>query len=241
MELIALGAAALITATISGMIGMGGGMSLLGVMTAILPASVVVPTHGVAQLTSNFTRTFAFLKHVKLKLYGIYAPFLLVGAGLATWLYDGEKMAWFKPGIGAFILIFLVWRRFSPKLRAPPIWVYPFVGTATGLLTVFVGATGPFIAPFFLRDDLTKEQIIGTKAACQATGHALKIPAFLYLGFDYAAHWPLLVVLCAGAVVGTFLGKWLLGKLTQRTFVWIFEIVLAALAVYLIASGLLSS
>ena len=41
------------TATVSAILGMAGGVTLLGVMTALLPAPIVVPLHGVVQLASN--------------------------------------------------------------------------------------------------------------------------------------------------------------------------------------------
>ena len=45
--------AALVTSIISGILGMAGGITLLGVMVALIPAGLVVPLHGVVQLGSN--------------------------------------------------------------------------------------------------------------------------------------------------------------------------------------------
>ena len=50
LDLVALTAAALITSMISAVLGMAGGITLLGVMTALLPPAQVVPLHGVVQL-----------------------------------------------------------------------------------------------------------------------------------------------------------------------------------------------
>ena len=210
-----------------------------------------MPVHGVAQLVSNGTRAIAFIKHVRWAIFVRYVPLLVVGVAGATWVFrtylEGEKLAWFKPFIGAFILAFLWWRRWKPLgrdagnaaanwARNPPLWIYPVLGLVVGFLAIFVGATGPFIAPFFLRDDLNKEQVIATKASVQVVGHILKVPAFFAIGFDYTAHVEVLAVLCVGVVVGTFIGKWLLGKLPENTFVILFECVLAVLACYLITS-----
>ena len=63
--MIVLVVACVVTATISGILGMAGGVTLLGVMTALLPAPVVVPLHGIVQLASNWTRTWAFRRHVR--------------------------------------------------------------------------------------------------------------------------------------------------------------------------------
>ena len=232
-----LPAAAYVTATISGVLGMAGGIALVAVMTAVLPAAHVVPVHGVVQLASNFTRTCVFLPHVKWKVFLYYAPTVAIGMAGAAWVWTGADPGWFKPGIGAFILAFLVWRRKAPKLRNLPYWTYVPVGLATGFLAVFVGATGPFIAPFFLRDDFEKERVIATKAVCQAWGHLLKIPTFLFLGFAYREHLPLIGVLLACVVLGTFTGKWALGRLKESSFILLYETVLAGIAVFLLVRG----
>jgi len=67
--------------------------------------------------------------------------------------------------------------------------------------------------------------------------HMAKIPAFLPLGFDYAAHWPLLAGLVVAVIVGTALGKRLLGKMSERFFLVLFQGVLAIIAVVLIVNG----
>lgn len=245
--------AAYLTATLSGVLGMGGGMLLVGVMALLLPATWVVPVHGVVQLCSNSTRTLVFLPHVRWRYFAAYSPFLLLGvAGAAAIyilildvdslgaLYDADKLEWFKPLIGLFLLLFLGWRRYKPTLRAPPLWLYAPLGAVTGFLAMFVGATGPFIAPFFLRDDFEKEEVIATKAACQMVGHGLKIPAFLIIGFEYSAHLPLLALLVAGVILGTLTGKRLLSRLDSKLFERLFIGLLTLLALHLIGSWLLT-
>jgi uncharacterized membrane protein YfcA len=232
-----LGVAALVTATISGFLGMGGGMVLLAIMTLLMPAHMVVPIHGVVQLASNGTRTFIFLPHVRWRVFVVYVVPATVGLIAATFVWSGDKMFWFKPAIGLFILGFLIYRRYSPKLRNPALWIYAPLGLVVGFLSIFVGATGPFLAPFFLRDDFQKENVIATKAACQMWLHLAKIPAFLVLEFNYAQHWLLLAGLVAAVIVGTYVGKRLLGKMSERFFSILFQGVLAVIAIVLIVNG----
>jgi len=233
-----LAAAALVTATLSGFLGMAGGVTLVGLMTLIVAPPLVIPLHGVVQLASNFTRTLAFLRHVYWRILAYYAVPMAVGVLLASMVWSGGKMEWFKPLIGAYLVVFLVLRRLKPKLRNPPMWNYAVLGLVTGFLAIFVGATGPFIAPFFLRDDFDKEQVIATKAVCQAWAHLLKLPAFLALGFDYAPHVGLLAIMIACVVAGTLLGKALLSRVSREGFGVAFEGVLGVLAAYLIGAYL---
>ena len=229
------------TATVSAILGMAGGVTLLGVMTALLPAPVVVPLHGIVQLASNWTRTWAFRKHVRWPIFFAFMAPAVVGVAIAANIWADLKLTWFRAWIGAFILFFLVWRRYKPKLRNPPLWSYALLGLAAGLLAIFVGATGPFLAPFFLRDDFDNEEVIATKAVCQTWLHLLKIPAFLALSFDYGPYVPLLAALVTAVIGGTYFGKHLLSMISKERFVLWFQLVLALLAVYLIASTVLPS
>jgi len=228
--------ACFVTATISGILGMAGGVTLLGVMTALLPAPVVVPLHGIVQLASNWTRTWAFRRHVRWSIFFAFMVPAVAGVALAANIWSDLKLTWFRAWIGAFILLFLVWRRYKPKLRNPPTWSYAVLGFAAGLLAIFVGATGPFLAPFFLRGDFDNEEVIATKAVCQTWLHLLKIPAFLALSFNYTPYTPVLVGLVVAVVGGTYLGKYLLSRISKERFVFWFQLVLGILAVYLIVS-----
>ena len=228
--------ACFVTATVSAILGMAGGVTLLGVMTALLPAQVVVPLHGIVQLASNWTRTWAFRKYVRWSIFFAFMIPAVVGVAIAANIWAGLKLTWFRAWIGAFILFFLVWRKYKPKLRNPPIWSYGVLGLAAGFLTIFVGATGPFLAPFFLRDDFENEEVIATKAVCQTWLHLLKIPAFLALSFDYTPYVSVLAALVAAVIGGTYFGKHLLSMISKERFVFWFQLVLAILAIYLILS-----
>lgn len=234
---VVLPVAAFAASTISGFMGMGGGITLIGVMSIVLPAAPVVPIHGLVQLASNLTRTLVFFKHVRWKVFAIYAVPVALGMAGAAMVWSGDKLAYFKPGIGVFILAFLYWRRHKPTLRNLPLWTYAPLGLVSGFIAIFVGATGPFIAPFFLRDDFKKEQVIATKAVCQAWGHLMKIPAFLLLDFDYLAHVGLIGALVVCVILGTLTGKWILGKMSPKAFVLAYEIVLGSIALLLIITG----
>ena len=65
MESIILIVAALVTSSISAVLGMGGGVVLLGIMAIIIPEGyMVIALHGVIQLFSNTTRTFIYRARV---------------------------------------------------------------------------------------------------------------------------------------------------------------------------------
>lgn len=228
--------AALVASAVSGTLGMGGGVLLLAVLASVLDPIAVVPIHGVVQLASNCTRFLALRKNVTWRIVALYATTMPIGAWLAVRVYQGAGTVWFKPAIGALIATFLVWDRFKPERLQLPKWVFLPAGVVGGFLTVSVGASGPFLAAFFLRDDLERREIVATKATIQTFGHLLKIPAFLSLGFDYRAHALTILPLIGCVIVGTFLGTALLKRLPEALFRRVFRFVLALLALRLGAS-----
>ena len=86
-----LALAALVTATISGIIGMGGGILLLAVIFSFLPHQDAIPVHAVVQLASNGTRLLAFLGNVDWPTIGRFALGAIPGAAIgATLLFAGS-------------------------------------------------------------------------------------------------------------------------------------------------------
>ena len=120
------------------------------------------------------------------------------------------KIDLLKPLIGIYIIWFLYLKK---KKKIQSDGVFLLMGTLSGLVTVFIGAAGPLIAPFFIDRNLSKENIVATKAACQTIGHIGKIPIFIYFfGVNYFHHWYVLLPLVLAVYSGTKIGKWYLGK-----------------------------
>ena len=245
MDTLTLILAAFITSSISAVLGMGGGIILLGIMAIIIPEGyAVVALHGIIQLVSNFTRSFVFRQHIKKDIIRQYLPGAVLGLSLSALiifllitLFQVEsakeiKIDFLKPIIGIFILWFLFGRRPQPKDDHPNFFG---VGLVSGITTVFIGATGPLIAPFFIKGKLTKETIIANKAICQAISHAGKIPLFiLFFQFDYFAELDVLLPLVVAVFMGTNFGKKILAFILEKVFQLLFRGTLTVIAIRLI-------
>ena len=124
MEQIILIITALITSSISAIIGMGGGVILLGIMAILIPEGyMVIALHGIIQMFSNGTRTFVFRQYLKKRLISEYFFGAIIGLGLSSIIIFGFinlyevksaneiKFDYLKPIIGIYILWFLFLRR----------------------------------------------------------------------------------------------------------------------------------
>ena len=245
MEQIILIIAALITSSISAVIGMGGGIILLGIMAILIPEGyMVIALHGIIQMVSNGTRTFVFRQHLKKNLISEYLFGALIGLGLSVIIvyalmqyYEVDsanqiKFDYLKPIIGLYILWYLYLKGAKKEQKNK---LFIIVGFISGLVSIFIGAVGPLIAPFFLRKDLTKENVIANKAACQIITHIGKIPIFMYFfNVNYIEQYTILLPLIISVYIGTNVGKKLLGSISEKTFKIIFKVCLTIIALRLV-------
>lgn len=230
-------AAAIGTSIISAIVGMAGGITLLAIMLLFLDPLVAIPLHAIVQVFSNGSRSLIHRKQIQ---WRILWPYLIPLLPLGWWSLELAQK--FPPDIarsliGIFVLV-ATWRpgwlllgthpgNAKPELR------FLGLGAVVGFLNVTFGATGPLIAPFFLNLDLTRFQLIGTKAACQMGSHIAKIVVFGIAGFAYAQWAGILATLCLGVIFGTWLGTRILGYVNEVWFVRIYRLVLTAVAINL--------
>jgi uncharacterized membrane protein YfcA len=129
------------------------------------------------------------------------------------------------------ILGLILYSLFRPK-KLPDLELqhknFFWVGFITGLLGIIAGAIDPVLAPFFVRKDLSKEEIIANKAAMQAIVHFSKIPVFLYLGFNYLPFLSFCLITNLACYFGTRFGILMLRKMSEQVFLRVFKIALIA-------------
>ncbi len=237
-----LSVTAFLTAIISATIGMAGGIVLLSVMTFfITDHTTLIAVHGVTQLASNTTRSFKLRQHIYMPIIWPTLIGLPIGTYISTQLIQSiEHKEVFFFLVAALIFYTVFKPKKLPALKIP-FWGFGFLAVIVGILGLLIGATGPLMAPFYLRDDLSKEQIVATKALNQTYGHLLKIPAIIYLSrlqgihpikFDYLEKDNLILIglMVAAVILGTHYGVKLLKKINEKTFRIVFKVALLAAA-----------
>ena len=225
---------AFLTANISAVAGMAGGVLLLSAMTFILPIKLIVPVHGVVQLISNSSRVFMLRKSVNRKIFLWFSLGLPIGTIISIRLITSLSDEKYLYLLIALIIFYSLFKpKVLPSLKIPTA-MFSILGILVGVLGPLIGATGPLVAPFMLRDDLTKEEIISTKASIQMLGHFIKIPTFIFLGFDYFQYSTLTLSMSVAVVLGTYTGVRILKHITQKNFNLIFKTALFFAAIRLL-------
>jgi uncharacterized protein len=211
-------------ALLSAMAGFGGGVLLLPVFTALFGLRVAVPMLTLTQLSSNAFRAWLNRGELHWRLIGWFAlgaaPFAVVG-GL---LLAHAPLGVLKRLLGAFLIGVVVWRRLHPHPRQPADRSFVAVGAASGLGSALLGSVGPLTAPFFLAYGLTRAAYIGTEAASALTMHVSKIAA--YGAGDLLTGRVLLfgAALTPATLAGAWVGKKVVGRISDRAFVILVEI-----------------
>lgn len=227
-----LGAVSFATAFISAAFGIGGGAAQLAAMAGLLPPAALVPVHGLVQLGANAGRAALFARH--LNWTGV-APFLLgaaLGAGLGGGLASALPPQAVQLGVAGFILWSVYGR--VPVLPGAAL----AVGVGSGLLTMFFGATGPFVAAWLKTLKLERMAFMARFSVLLTAQHGVKTLAFAFWGFAFGPWlWPCaLMILCGFA--GTALGKQALMRIDEARFRLILNAALTMIALRLVWSAL---
>ena len=220
------------TSALTAAFGIGGGVAMLGALAGTVSPALVVAVHGVVQLGSNFGRVILQRAHILWRPTLLFTAGSVVGAVLGALVFVALPEKLLLAILGAFILL-LAW---IPKPRIPGLET---AGVAIGgliatFVTIFVGATGPFVQALFLPLKLEKRTLVATHAACMAIQHGLKVVAFGYLGFAFGDWLPLIGLMVAAGFLGTWTGTRLLEKLPQALFEKILRVLLTIIALDLL-------
>lgn len=228
-------AASFATSALTAGLGIGGGVALLALMAYGMPVAALIPVHGVVQLGSNLGRFAVQRRHVHWRTLGAFALGSALGAGLGGRFVVGLPEAWLGLMLGAFVLV-MTWVK-VPKLAAASPLVLAVGGAAGSFLTMFFGATGPFVAAVLGAAFPERMTLVATHAAAMVVQHGLKILVFGLLGFAFAPYVPLLAAMIATGFLGTLAGTALLRRVPEARFRIAFRAVLTVLALDLMRRG----
>jgi uncharacterized protein len=234
-------AAAFVTATLSGVFGMAGGLILMGALALVLPVSAAFVTHGLLQLVANGWRAVLHRRHVRWDIVGWYALASAIAGGVVSLIaYQPSKPL-------LFLLLGLV-----PGLTwLPQKWINldaakPPQAFLSGLsvtgLNLTAGVAGPLLDIFFVRTELTRHAIVATKAATQVFAHLAKIvvygaPLVAGGGKGLPPVW-LFAVAVPLSMLGTVVGGRILDRMSDVNFKrWTRWIVTAVGVTYLVQAA----
>ena len=219
-------------------IGVGGGTMMLAALATVLPGMEIVPVHSTVQLGSNAGRALLARAHIDWRRTG----WIILGAVVGTLAAAPLVMYVLTPRmleglIGVFILINL-WMPL-PSLGKRIKHSAPFFGLIVSFIGVFVSAVGPLVSSYLKRDALPRLPLVATMAATLVGINLLRLTMFSVTGFDWSAWIALILILVAAGFAGTRVGLMLLGRMPERLFQRILQLLLTLIGLRLLWSALL--
>ena len=232
------------TAFLSSIFGMIGGLILMGILVSLIQVGPAMILHGLIQMTSNGYRAWLNQKDINWKIIGtLFLGNVIAMAALFFIAFVPDRITvLFALGI----LPYIAWA--MPNNLAFDVTKTP-IGILAGMVVVgtnlLAGVGGPLLDVFFQRVEMTRHQVVATKAVAQFLGHVSKVIFFGGLAVTSSAeNWPvfwLLITAMIVSVIGTTLGKKVLDRINDKTFFsWTQRIMLTvgavmiARAIYLI-------
>ena len=226
------------TAFLSSIFGMLGGLILMGVLISFLSVGPAMVLHGLIQATSNGYRAWLNRDDINWKVILT----LLIGSVISLIIlffiaFEPSKiLVIFALGLLPYIA-WAVPKELSLDITKPHVSV--FAGGVVVGSNLISGTGGPILDIFFQKVDMTRHQVVATKAVAQTVGHLAKIIFFggLIVSFSFE-NWPnptFLFIAIIFSVIGTTLGKKVLDTIDDKFFFrWTQIIVLSVGALFII-------
>jgi uncharacterized membrane protein YfcA len=236
LSLALLAALGVATSALSVISGIGGGSFLIAALLMVFPPAQAIPFHGMVQLMGNLSRLALMWKHVAWRIVWRAALIVPLGAALGIFLFQGLPTRVIEVAIGTFVLLSLVasGRMKLFKERDMPLWGFFPVGFILGFAAVTVAVVAMFSGPFMMRKDMNRQGIIVTMGMLASLGHIAKVVGFGAIGFRPQDYWLPFIVMSPAVILGTFLGKQVLTRLSEDRFRLLFRLMLGTLALKLI-------
>ncbi|GAB3481493.1 TSUP family transporter [Marinomonas epiphytica] len=221
-----LSAAIALASMITSITGMAGGVLMFAAMSVYLPVRPLVAIHGTVQVFNNAARSWFLRSHIRWAMCLPFGLGAIVGATLTT-LFIVQYIGEFFPLL--ILLCLILYILFKPK-HMPELKIqdkdFFWVGIATGSLGIIAGAIDPLLAVFFIRKDLSKEEVVCNKSLMQLFAHLTKIPAYLFIGFSFIDNAWLIAILSLAAVLGARLGVVVLSYINTKIFFTLMKLAL---------------
>ncbi len=213
----------------------GGAMIVLAVTSTVLPVAAIVPIHSTLLIGSTASRVAMFREHIQWQIAG---PFLLgsvIAVALASRLYVALPERVIAIALSTLMLV-AIW---LPAISWRPRIAHPWgvVGFVHSFLSTLF-AYGALLHAVILHAGLTRRAVVGTMAAALTGMGVFKIAGYAANGFDYRPYLVVIAMSILVAFAGTWVGKLLIEKISERTFRIAFRVLVTLTALRLMYIGI---
>ena len=183
---------------------------------------------------STVSRSVVFYEHIDWRIAGPFLVGSLVAVAIGSRLYFEIPETFIGLAIAAVMLI-AIWLpavSWRPKLRHP----WAIVGFIHSFLSTLF-AYGALLHAVILHAGLRRKEVVGTMGAALTGMAVFKIAGYAANGFDYRPYLTVIALSVLAAFVGTWVGKMLIDRISERTFQVVFRLLVTLTALRLMYTG----
>ena len=237
LELPLLFVAAFAAAAISGAAGFGGALLLLPLLVATVGATRAVPLLTAAQFVGNVSRAGFGFSQIQWKPVALFLAGALPLSILGAISFVELPKDLVTRCIGAAILLLVVLKQFGVLELKPRPLLLVAGGGIVGFLSGLVGSAGPLGAAIFLSLGLPPVAYIASEATTALAMHGVKTIVYQqYISLD-REFWCQAALMGVAMILGTWLAKRVIERLSRDTFQRYVAGLLIALAIYMVVHG----
>lgn len=220
-------AVGLVAGMISGVIGAGSSIMLLPVLVHSFGAKQAVPIMAVAAVMANLSRVMVWWRVVDWRACFAYSITGIPAAALGARTLLALPSHWIDIALGIFFISMIPFRHWlidrNLRLR---LWQLSLAGAVIGFLTGVVLSTGPLSVPAFTAYGLVKGAFLATEAASSLFLYIAKVLTFRELGAMPLSIFLQGLLVGSSLMAGTFIGKMLVLRMSERTFQHLLDLLL---------------
>ena len=224
--------ASLGTSFLTAAFGIGGGAALLALLALFLPPIALIPVHSFVQFGSNIGRLLIMIFEVNWKPFIPFCIGTIIGCCIAGVFVIQLPSFVIQLAVGFFIL----WIVFAQMPAIPKKFVF-LAGVISSFASMFIGATGTFVAAVIKTMKLQPVQHVATHSALATFQHFAKSFVFGFVGFNFSEYLILIFGMIVSGFVGTVLGRKVLTNFGAGYFKPTLNVILVAIAFKLLWDG----
>lgn len=230
------------------MIGLSkGGLATVGTLAVPMLALVMNPLEAAALMlptliVTDWFAVWLYRREYSRRNVAILLPSIFLGIFIATLIVPFTPESLLLVVTGSVGLWYCLRNWFGKSRHAPPreAKIVPgmFWGALTGITTFITHSGGPPTQAFLLPQRMPRMIFAGTIVITFAVTNIAKIPGYYALGYFEDMHWNLIALLATVGVSGTAIGRQIVKRLTDQTYVRVIEILLFTLSIILFSKAI---
>lgn len=219
MSILVFGLLALLAEIIGTVGGFGSSLFFVPIAQFFFDTKTVLGLTAVFHVFSNASKLFLFYKTINWRLTLLFGIPSVVFVILGAWLTTKVSFRYDQLVLALFLIVFSTFMLAKPDWQLQPtVPVSVAGGSLAGFLAGFVGTGGAIRGLGLAAYNLEKNLFVGTSAAIDMGVDLSRAVIYVENGYLSASNYHLLAVLVVVSMLGSYIGKLLLGRINQNVF-----------------------